>query len=255
MNNCPNCGANVNSGEAFCKVCGTKIAMSQNNFFNSTQQFQQVNTQGINSQQQIVNTNLQFTNNNSSINNGVYKLTLTRPKLFVGSLWTLKIYIDGKKKCELKNGESIKLDITGGNHHISFSGYSDYTLQVLDDVTANVVITDTKKILLQDLIGANIITDENNPYNTKALNISDFVMISSIILLIPSLFFSMFISDITILLLIIVLDIIFALIGIISTKKQQSKLGYSFKKVMTSYIGTIIINVINIMVCIIIKSF
>ena len=44
MNNCPNCGANVNSGEAFCRVCGTKIAVPQNNF-NNTQQNQQMNNQ------------------------------------------------------------------------------------------------------------------------------------------------------------------------------------------------------------------
>ena len=44
MNNCPNCGANVNSDEAFCRVCGTKIAVPQNNF-NNTQQNQEMNNQ------------------------------------------------------------------------------------------------------------------------------------------------------------------------------------------------------------------
>ena len=38
MNNCPNCGSNVNSGEAFCRMCGTKMPVSQTNFSNNTQQ-------------------------------------------------------------------------------------------------------------------------------------------------------------------------------------------------------------------------
>lgn len=83
MGNCPNCGANVDSDNIFCKVCGTKVSMQSNNFLDGPQQ----------------------TNNSLNTNNTTYKLTLYRPKAFVGSLMNLKIYIDGKKECILKNGE------------------------------------------------------------------------------------------------------------------------------------------------------
>lgn len=50
MNNCPKCGSNINQGEDFCKVCGTKITTPQNNISNITQQ-QQENIQNINNLQ------------------------------------------------------------------------------------------------------------------------------------------------------------------------------------------------------------
>lgn len=226
MNNCPNCGTNVNSGDFFCKVCGTTISMQSNNILDGIQQ----------------------TNNSLNTDNAIYKLTLHRPKAFVGSLMNLKIYIDGEKKCILKNGGTVTLNITGGNHHISFSGYSNCTLQILSDTTANVMIITVREILLQDLIGSNIIETETDSYNQKIYFISDFVIASSIMLFILSLFFIQFMSSITILLLIIIVDIILTLICMMSAKKQQSKLKYSFKKIMTSYISALIINVINIII-------
>ena len=50
MNNCPKCGSNINPGEDFCKVFGTKITTPQNNISNITQQ-QQENIQNINNLQ------------------------------------------------------------------------------------------------------------------------------------------------------------------------------------------------------------
>ena len=37
MNNCPNCGSNTNPGEAFCRVCGTKLSLPENNLLNNPQ--------------------------------------------------------------------------------------------------------------------------------------------------------------------------------------------------------------------------
>lgn len=58
MNSCPNCGSNVNQGEAFCKVCGSKMQSSQN-IINNTQPSQpvneQINNQNISSNQQYIN--------------------------------------------------------------------------------------------------------------------------------------------------------------------------------------------------------
>lgn len=254
MNNCPNCGANLNPNEDFCRVCGTKVSLPQNNFYNNVQPPQQMNSQGINLQQQNVNMGSQLTNNTLNTNNSICKLTLTRPKAFVGSLWNLKVYIDGEKKCVLKNGESITLEVTSGNHHISFSGHTDYTLQVLSDATANVIPTDSSQVLLQDLIGANIIEDENNSYNKKSRTISSLVVASSMIVFLLATIFSQFMSNITILSFIIAIDLIIALIGFYLTKKRQNKLNYAYKKVMYDYIGAIIINIISIIACIIIKT-
>jgi len=250
---CPKCGMQNNDTDNLCKYCGVELQNLQQNINNqTTNNFQTINDSY---NQQSGNTNMQLNNDNLNNYSGTYKLTLTRPKSFVGSLWNLNVCVDGEKKCVLKNDETVIIDIAGGNHHISFSGYSDYTLQILGDATANVIITDTKKILLQDLINVNIVTDENQGYPKKISNISDFLLISSILLLIPALFFTQFMNNITILLLLIVIDIAFAGIGIIMAKKQQSKLGYSFKKIMATYIGTIFINIINIVISIVIKGF
>lgn len=255
MNNCPNCGANLNPNEDFCRVCGTKLSSSQNNFNNNVQQPQQMNSQSINLQQQNINMDSQLTNNTLNTNNSICKLTLTRPNAFVGSLWNLKVFIDGENKGVLKNGESITLEVKSGNHHISFSGYSDYTLQVLSDTTANVIPTDSRQILLQDLIGANIIEDENNSYNKKSRTISSLIVASSLLVFLLATMFSQFMSNITVLSFIIATDLIIALIGFYLTKKHQNKLGYAFKKVMYDYIGAIIINIISIIACVIIKGF
>ena len=67
MNNCPNCGSKVNQGEAFCKVCGTKLSSPQN-ITNNTQQYQQYTNQNTNSISQLIN----YQNiNNQQINNNL----------------------------------------------------------------------------------------------------------------------------------------------------------------------------------------
>ena len=230
------------------------VVNDQNNNNNNLQQSQQM-SQDINLQQQNVNMDLQLTNNILNTNNGICKLTLTRPNAFVGSLWNLKIYVDGEKKGILKNGKSITLDIKSGNHHISFGGYTDYTLQVFSNATATVIPTDSRQILLQDLIGANIIEDENNSYNKKSRTISSLIVASSMIVFLLSTMFSQFMSNITVLSFIIAIDFIISLIGFYLTKQHKNKLGYAFKKIMYDYIGAIIINIISIIMCLIIKGF
>ena len=58
MNNCPNCGSNVNPGEAFCRMCGTKIPTPENNITNNTQQPQ---TDFSNNAFQPINNNVNST--------------------------------------------------------------------------------------------------------------------------------------------------------------------------------------------------
>lgn len=55
MNSCPNCGSNVNQGEAFCRVCGTRLILPQNNIANNQQPFQEINNQNVSNVQQSVN--------------------------------------------------------------------------------------------------------------------------------------------------------------------------------------------------------
>lgn len=118
MNNCPNCGSNVNPGEVFCRSCGTKLPIPQNNVYNNLQQPQQVNNdsteflqpqpmnngqvnnQPIYSQQQNVNPALQGfqqSPNYGHVNNG---MTQNAP-IDNGDL--IDAYI-GKNADKLKNG-------------------------------------------------------------------------------------------------------------------------------------------------------
>lgn len=106
MNNCPNCGSNVNPGEAFCRVCGTKIAVPQTNLFNNTQQPQQVNSVNTVFQQsqqmnnQNVNTvfqGFQQPQNNGYANNEMLQNNYINNEDLIDS------YI-GKNADKLKNG-------------------------------------------------------------------------------------------------------------------------------------------------------
>lgn len=113
MNNCPNCGSNVNLGEAFCRVCGTKMPVPQNNLSNNTQQPQQVNNvntgfqqsqqmnnQNVNFQQQNMNSTLQGfqqPQNNGYVNNGMPQNNYINNEDLIDS------YI-GKNADKLKNG-------------------------------------------------------------------------------------------------------------------------------------------------------
>ena len=249
---CSKCGMENNNLEQLCKYCGTPLQNSQQIIDNKTDN--DIQTMNSSYEQQSVNTNSTSINNTINTNDNMYKLTLTRPNSFVGMLWNLKIDIDNERKCVLKNNETVTLNVKGGNHHISFSGYSEYTIQVLSDATANVIITDSAQVLLQDLNGINVIED-NNSYNNKLLYVSRLILSSSMILLMLAIVFTQFMSNINALLFGIAIDIIITFIGIYLTNKQKSKLGHSFKRAMYDYIGTIVINIFSIIACIIIKGF
>lgn len=100
MNNCPNCGSNVNQGEAFCRVCGTKMPLPQNNFSNSTQQSQQMNVQNTNYQQQSVNPALQGV---QQLQNNVYQNNAMLQNNMFNDDDLIDSYI-GKNANKLKNG-------------------------------------------------------------------------------------------------------------------------------------------------------
>ena len=126
MNNCPNCGANINSGEAFCGVCGTKIAVPQNNFSNNTQSTQQISNQ-FNNQNNIspdnlsndynmsnsINSNIEKQNTNK---NAIYSLVFSIVSIFI--FWWLSIAgistgIVALREIKVKNEKGKTLAIIG----------------------------------------------------------------------------------------------------------------------------------------------
>ncbi len=70
MNRCPKCGTNVKEGEAFCRMCGTKLPTPQESTLNNNQQMQ-ANNQFFGNQQVNGNTGLQGTQptQNTFVNN------------------------------------------------------------------------------------------------------------------------------------------------------------------------------------------
>ncbi len=75
MNRCPKCGTNVREGEAFCRMCGTKLTPPQPTQ-NSTEQGTQPNNQFLNNNEPNTGFGFQETahqgqNNNNQFNNGM----------------------------------------------------------------------------------------------------------------------------------------------------------------------------------------
>ena len=98
MNNCPNCGSTVNQGEAFCRMCGTKLPLPQNNIFNNNtqqpEQFvnqpQQMNNQNVNFEQSYQNFN-QTQKNNYNVNLDKYQYKYNK-NFFVNNRFKDLIY-------------------------------------------------------------------------------------------------------------------------------------------------------------------
>lgn len=159
---CSKCGFQNNQGEMSCKQCGTSLV-------NNNQQVQQQN-QFIQLQQNM-NTNQQMNNfynqqsinvNSQNINNGSYKLTLTRPKEFVGSLVKFKIFIDNNEVGSIKNGETVALNINSGNHTISFNKTMDQNINISSDTYADVVVIGANKVGLSNIRDNSGLNVQNN---------------------------------------------------------------------------------------------
>lgn len=89
--NCPNCGSNVNQGEVFCRVCGTKLPLPQSSMPTNIQNNLQNNTQiqsGVNTQNSINNEYLidaYIGKNAESLKNGSFSINT----FFFGTLYVL----------------------------------------------------------------------------------------------------------------------------------------------------------------------
>lgn len=159
---CSKCGFQNNQGEILCKQCGASLV-------NNNQQVQQQNhfiqpQQNMDNNQQMNNFyNQQNINVNSqNINNGSYKLTLTRPKEFVGSLVKFKIFIDNNEVGTIKNGETAVLNVNSGNHSISFNKTMDQNINISSDTYADVVVIGANKVGLSNIRDNSGLNVQNN---------------------------------------------------------------------------------------------
>ncbi len=165
---CSKCGFQNNPGETFCRQCGAGLG-------NNNQQFQQSNQfiqpqQNMNNNQQMNNLyNQQSVNvNTQNNNNGTYRLTLTRPKEFVGSLIKFKIFIDGNQVGTIKNGETVVLNVSSGNHNISFNKTMNQNINISSDTSADVVVIAGNKFGLSNIRDNNGLNVQNNELYTES---------------------------------------------------------------------------------------
>ena len=177
---CSKCGFQNNPGETFCRQCGAGLE-------NNNQQFQQTNQfiqpQQTNQSNQFIQPQKNMTNNQQvnnfynqqsvnintqNINNDPYKLTLTRPKEFVGSLIKFKIFIDGNEVGTIKNGETVVLSVSSGNHTISFNKTMDQNINISGDTSADVVVIAGNKFGLSNIRDNNGLNVQNNELYTES---------------------------------------------------------------------------------------
>ena len=123
---CPRCGKELLESETFCSNCGTPVTNLE---------------EQVTSEMQAV-----------SQNYGPYKLTLRRPKSFVGCLVAYKIYIDDQKVGKIKNGGTFEIELPAGNHSISLNKNNAVNIMMDDDTTADVAIFGTNNVGIASFI-------------------------------------------------------------------------------------------------------
>ena len=188
--------SSVNSGNNT-SMNNTYPNQMQNNSQNVNYNYNQQNTQNYYS-------NNQFENNNNVSNVPTkYKLTLRRKKSFVGSVVALDVNIDNQKVGTIKNGETLELDITAGNHTIflskknllvSVDPNNAVNIQVNGDTTADVVLFGANNFGITNINGQgiNVNSDSTQNYFEKNKKKSNLTLIASII--IPIISIVLFIS-------------------------------------------------------------
>lgn len=167
---CSKCGFQNNQDEIFCRHCGAALE-------NNNQQIQQSNQfiqpqQNMDSNQQMNNYyNQQNGNlNTQTFNNSTYKLTLNRPKEFVGSLIKFKIFIDGNQVGTIKNGETVVLNVDSGNHNISFNKTMNQNINISRDTYADVVVIASNQFGLTNIRDNNGLNVQNNELYAETID-------------------------------------------------------------------------------------
>lgn len=154
---CPRCGKELFDNETFCSNCGTPV-----------------NNIG----EQVMNEPT-YSNGNYT-----YKLTLTRPKNFVGSLATFKVFIDDQLVGKIKNGGTLQIEIPSGTHLISINKNNAVNIEINEDTTADVVVFGANNFGIANVSGqANNETNAQlSVYAEKSKKKHDYLLYSSIIL-------------------------------------------------------------------------
>lgn len=134
-----------------------------------------INQSGVNSSNNTDMNNTypnQMQNNNQSENNNNvsnvptnYKLTLHRKKSFVGGMVAFDIYIDNVKVGKIKNGKTVELEITGGEHIISIHKNNPVSINITGDTTADVVVFGANNFGITNINGQG--TESNNSINNN----------------------------------------------------------------------------------------
>ncbi|MGM9877615.1 MAG: zinc-ribbon domain-containing protein [Bacilli bacterium] len=240
---CSKCGFQNNPGENFCRQCGAGLE-------NNNQQFQQSNQfiqpqQNMNNNQQSVNINTQ------NINSSTYKLTLTRPKGFVGSLVKFNIFIDDNQVGTIKNGETIVLNVSSGNHTISFNKTMNQNINISGDTFADVVVIAGNKFGLSNIRDNNGLNVQNNELYTES---ADKIIKSAK----GPLIFSCACIAITFIMLFTVQMVIspwlygisigYTIINLSSLKKHKQVLNDKYGSIITLNIVSIVVSIIGFII-------
>ena len=115
------------------------------------------------------------------ISTGKYKLTLTRKKNFVGCAIAFKVFIDGEMVGVIKNGKTLELQVTPGDHEISIHKNNPVHIIINGDTTADVVVFGANNFGITNINGQGQIV-ENNQYANKNTKSNDIFFYISILI-------------------------------------------------------------------------
>lgn len=213
---CSKCGFQNNQGEVLCKQCGAELGNIQQN-----------------------------------VNNGIYKLTLTRQKAFVGSLVKFKIFIDDNQVGTIKNGETVTLNVSSGNHILSLNKTLNQNINISSDTFADVVIIAGNRFGLSNIRNNNGQSTENNELYTE--NVNKIIKAAK-----GPLIFSCLCIAITFILLFTVGKVIapwmygisigYTVINLSSIKKFKQSLNDKYTSLITLNVISIIVSVIGFII-------
>lgn len=91
-----------------------------------------------------------------------YKLTLNRPKNFVGCLVAFVVFIDGEKVGKIKNGKTLELEVEAGTHTISIHKNNPVNITIDRDTTADVVVFGANNFGITNINGSGANTSGEN---------------------------------------------------------------------------------------------
>ena len=190
---------------------------------------------------------------NISVNG--YKLTLTRQKAVVGCAVAFKIYIDNVKVGKIKNGQTIVLNVSAGNHIISVNKNNAVNIEINGDTTADVVVFGANNFGITNISGqsSNVVQEQiNNNYVEKSKGKTNLVFWVSIILPVLS-FILIYTAEMFITEWVYGLLIGLAIVNLFGLKNQNND-QKTRKSMLIKNIVTIIISTIMIFVTIYIRA-